>query len=135
MKRIFGIVAVISVILVTAWWVQARGLHVPIDQASVKEVRVWGDAIGHSGRQATPDEKDQIIRWFNEGANPRDNSALAGTTPQAGIDIRFNDGRHMGIFRSGSDFEVQDFRSVKPRYYWLKQADLRRILDELAKGQ
>jgi len=119
-------------ILAAGWWVLGRGLHVPIDPTAVKEVRVWGEAIGPDGRPATPEQKEQIIRWFNKGTNPRDNSALSGTTPAAGIDIRFSAGGHMGIFRSGTDFEVQDFRIAKPRYYWLKQADMRKFLDGLA---
>lgn len=134
MSRVTGIAVAVGLLLIYGWWTFAGGrkLHVPIDPAIVTEVTVWGEAVGQGGRPATAEEREQVIRWYNAGSHPRDNSALAGTTPQAGIRIRFAGGGRLSISRSGTDFEVQDFREEKPRYYWLKQADLRRFLDELA---
>ncbi|MCL5046961.1 MAG: hypothetical protein M1598_09325 [Actinobacteria bacterium] len=135
MKR--WIVAILSVLVALAvgWWVLSGTLHVRINPADVKEVRLWGNSIGHQGRPATTEEKAQIIRRFNQGTHPRDNSALAGTTPDAGIQFTFQNGSTLSILRSGTDFEVQDHRAMKARYYWLRQPEIRQLLDELAKSE
>lgn len=47
----------------------------------------------------------------------------------------FNNSSTLSILRSGTDFEVQDRRAMNARYYWLKQPEIRQLLDELAKGK
>ena len=134
MSRLVGIVVAATLLLVYGWWAigGSSRLHLPINPAAVMEVVLWGDGVGPGGRPATPAERELVLRWFNAGTGPRENKALAGTTPQAGVRIRFSGEQRLSILRSGEDFEVQDFRGAAPRYYWLKQADLRSFLDELA---
>ncbi len=130
MKRIIYLFLGLLLLLAGGWWLTRPALHDPIDPSQVQQVRLRGGATGD--REATGEERAQVIAWFNSGSDPRENSALAGATPESSIRITFRDGSHLSLYRSGADFEVQDFRRQKPRYYWLRQPDLRGLLDQLA---
>ncbi len=141
MKALRGLVA--SFIVVVAFLLFQQGfqvlmlLHLPIGIDDVAEITVWGMGIpeGLNGRPASVEESEQIISWFKEARDLRLNPKFAGTTSEAGITIKLQNGREVNILRSaikGWDFEVQR-EILSFRYsYWMKQRDMREFLDHIA---
>lgn len=109
----------------------ASSLHQPVDRERVEQVELWGGAPQNQ-RAATPEEVDRIITWFNSAIAPRENRALVGPTPAAGIRIGLKSGETISIWRSGADFEVGRKTADGYKQYWLKQPELRTFLDRLA---
>lgn len=83
-------------------------------------------------RNATKEEIENITKWFNSATDIRRNRRFAGTTPDAGIIIKLKSGGEISLVRSGEDFEIQRDYGMGTVSYWVKQPDIKKLLDQLA---
>jgi hypothetical protein len=126
------IAAALLLLLAYFGWTQweSRQLHHSIQASEVSEVSMWGEGVPEHA--ATTKEVRQLVEWFNASTDIRDNSALSGTTPSAGIRMKLQDGHVIYIFASGSDFEVERDDVNRRVAYWARQPEIKALLQSLA---
>ncbi|AEY64484.1 hypothetical protein [Clostridium sp. BNL1100] len=109
-----------------------KSVHKEIRKEDVLRIESWGaKVIGHTEIK-DPVLFDNIIKWFNNSYDIRENPEFAGTTPEAGIIIILKSGKGISILEGARDFEVQrnDIRD-KNISYFAKQKDIGKYLDDL----
>ncbi|AET67220.1 hypothetical protein Desor_1571 [Desulfosporosinus orientis DSM 765] len=109
--RARNIVTVAVIILLVGGFISFAGfnrLHAPIFAIQVQKIVLWGEP-GYEiiQREATGKEAENIVKWFNESTDIRENKYFSGETPAAGIIINLIFAPDVLILRSGGDFEVQ----------------------------
>ncbi len=112
-----------------------RFVHKEIMKEDVTRIVVWGTQVNGHKEIKNPVLFDNIIKWFNDSSDIRENPDFAGTTPEAGIIITLKSGKGISILEGARDFEVQrdDVRS-KNISYFAKQKDIANYLDDLHSG-
>jgi hypothetical protein len=127
MKRInwiiFFAIVIIGALIVT--FMLKKPLHENIAANDVAEILLWGN-----GNERLADEKEikEIVGWFNDIKDVRENKEMTGTTPPAGIIITMNNGKQILVLRSGDEFEVQR----EDVAYWAREEHLKNLLNQLA---
>lgn len=103
--------------------ISQRILHRPINPSDVVGIKVMGNKAA-----AGPIDPDQVVKWFNEGTDPRRSPGNVGhTTPTGMIILELKSGGEVWLGVEGQDFlVVQD-----ENYYYLRQPDLGMLLDKL----
>jgi hypothetical protein len=133
-KKSLVLVVIMFLVVLVAWkYVNTTNLHRPIKVENIARITLWG---GYNGvdKEASEQEVTNIVNWFNSAYDIRENKEFAGTTEESGIKIEEKDGTRFSIGRSGEDFEVQrKDQKGKLRSYWVRQKDIKELLDELAK--
>ncbi len=114
-----------------------KSVHKEIKKEDVLRIESWGiKAFGHSPTEIKdPVLFDNIIKWFNNSSDIRENPEFAGTTPEAGINIILKSGKDINILEGARDFEVQrdDVRDKNISYFAV-QKDIAKYLDDLRSG-
>jgi hypothetical protein len=102
-----------------------KPIHEKIAANNVVEILLWGN-----GNERLADEKEikDIVSWFNDIDDVRENKEMTGTTPPAGLIITMNSGEQILILRSGDEFEVQR----DDVGYWAREEHLKDLLNQLA---
>ena len=127
------ILAISILLIVVIWnWNSAMSLHQPVSIENVSRIKIWGSGMqeGHVGREATPQEREKIINWYNSASDFRENKKLVGPTPEAGVIIFLKDGRQINVIRSGGEETIEIQSNGKS--FWAKQSEFRQFLDELS---
>ncbi|MHB8131128.1 MAG: hypothetical protein ACYDEX_19275 [Mobilitalea sp.] len=129
MKRYRNLIIFIIFILffglIFCFFTNTSKLHEQVNVNDVETINIWGT----TNRVADSVEKQDITNWFNSTTNVRQNKYFAGTTPEAGINIKLKNGSSIHILKSGTDFEVQRTNSSgKFISYWGKQSNIRNVL-------
>ena len=119
------VVLVVRVFLNPATWHQ---------QIRVEDVsRIILNGFGTGDIDATTQEVENIVTWFNSAYDIRD-ANFVGTTADSIITVVMRNGERFSISHGGKDFEVQrKDRLGILRSYWARQQDIKQLLDDLAK--
>lgn len=110
-------------VCIVAVAISQRKLHRPIKPSDVVGIKVMGNKAA-----AGPIDVNQVVKWFNEGTDPRRSPGNVGhTTPTGMIILELKSGGEVWFGAEGQDFlVVQD-----GNYYYLRQPDLGMLLDKL----
>lgn len=128
---VFILLAIVLAIGVR-WHYQKTCLHQSISLDTVESIALWGERS--KAREATKEEQENIVTWFNSAIFREQNTAFAGTTPSAGISIQLKSGKRIDITDTG----LEVFRAdVTPENvaYWIIQSDLSELLNKLEKAE
>ncbi|ACL74576.1 hypothetical protein [Ruminiclostridium cellulolyticum] len=109
-------------------------VHKNINKEDVLSIESWSDTHGITEIK-DPVLFDNIVTWFNNSSDIRENPEFAGTTPAVGINIKLKSGKGISILEGAIDFEVQrnDVRDKNVSYF-AKQKDIAKYLDNLFTG-
>ncbi|EPR14275.1 hypothetical protein [Ruminiclostridium papyrosolvens] len=110
-------------------------VHKEIKKEDVLSITSWSAKVNGQTEIKDPVLFDNIIKWFNNSFDIRENPEFAGTTPEAGITIILKSGKGISILEGARDFEVQrnDVRD-KNISYFAKQKDIAEYIDNLCSG-
>ena len=109
-----------------AYWIHE---HISINDVQSIVIR------GRYSRNATPEETEKIVNWFNLIYDIEANN-FSGTTDNFSIDIKLKSNKKIEIFYPGKrnkDFEIQRHDRIGTWIsYWGNQPDIRKILEDAA---
>lgn len=127
-KRTFYLASFFLIVLcIVAVSISQRKLHRPINSSDVLRVTVMGNRAA-----AGPIDPHQVVEWFNQGTNPRKSPDNVGhTTPTGALILELKGGKRIGLWAEGTDFLVEQ----NGNYYYLRQPDLKVLLDKLETWQ
>ena len=90
---------------------------------------------GFNSKNATPEEAEKIVNWFNSIYGIKEND-FSGTTDSSSIEIILKSNKKIAISypgKRGKDFEIQRYnRTGTWISYWGNQSDLKKILKDAA---
>lgn len=108
--------------------IKSNSLHQHISMNDVQSIAING------GRITSPEEIQNIVKWFNSINNINENPDFAGTTDSSSIEIILKSNEKIGIFYPGrvnQDFEIQrNNRKGKWTSYWGNQSNIRKMLED-----
>ena len=127
-------------ILVIFLLVFLAGCHSPFRQLAVDEVEkvIFYQPIGNPGESyactvISEDEIIELIKWYNESYDIRNNRTFKGTVSILGVQIILKDKTDISIIDSGEDFEISiDYSTNKKTVsFWARQHEIDVLLNKL----
>ncbi len=116
------------------------GCHSPFRQLTVDEVEkvIFYQPIGNPGESYSSSEISEveiieIVKWYNESYDIRNNRTFKGTVSILGVQIILKDKTDISIIDSGEDFEIQiDYSNNKKTVsFWARQHEIDVLLTKL----
>jgi len=112
---------------------KANSLHQHISINDVQSIVIRA----YSTRIATPEETENIVKWFNSINNIGENPDFEGPTNSSSMEIKLKSSGQISILypsRSNQDFEIQRYnKKGKLISYWGRQSNIKKILEEASR--